>query len=144
MKLRSILAVVAGYVAWAAGFWLPAIALASAWPELRELATLTFEEGRYDVFVTPMLVSFQVIWVIANSSAGLVARLIAKRRLEVWVVAALLFAYFAYNHLWALWNVMPDWYNVLVVVLVVPEVLLGNRIAELFSARRDSGHTTAA
>ena len=142
MKLRPIFAVVAGYLAWAAGFWVPAFALALAWPELRPLAQLAFEEGRYDVFETPMLVSFQVIWIVANGAAGFVARLIAKRRLEVWVLAALLFAYFAYNHLWALWNVMPDWYNVLVVVLVVPGVLLGSRVAEAIGARRGSGETT--
>ena len=136
MKLRPILAIVAGYLAWMVGFWVPASALASVWPELRELAQLTFDEGRYDIFPTPMLVSFQVIWVLANGAAGLVARFIAKRRLEVWILAALLLGYFAYNHLWALWNVMPDWYNVLVVILVVPGVLIGLRVAERIEARR--------
>jgi Ca2+/H+ antiporter len=141
VRLRSILAVVAGYLAWVAGFWVPAIALASVWPEL---APLAFEDGRYDVFETPMLMSFQLIWVLANSAAGFVTRLVAKSRIEVWVAAALLFAYFAYNHFWVVWNVMPDWYNVLVVVLAVPGVLIGSRVAEAIGARRGSSQTTTA
>jgi hypothetical protein len=44
------------------------------------------------------------------------------------IIAALLFACFAYNHLWALWDEMPKWYNVLVVIPVVPMVLIGGLI----------------
>lgn len=143
MKLRPILALVAGYLGWVVGFWAPAIALATAWPAVREPARMAFEEGRYDVFSTPMLVSFQLLWVLANGTAGLVTRLVSRRRPEVWVAAALLLAYFVYNHFWFVWGVMPDWYNVLVVVLTVPSVLTGDRLAERIVARRERRHAVA-
>jgi hypothetical protein len=141
--LRSILALAAGYVAWVVGFMGPAIVLVSVWPALQEPARMALGEGRYDVFDTSMLVSFQLIWPFANGAAGFVARLIAKRRIEVWVGAALLVAYFAYNHLWRLWGVMPDWYNVVVVLLVGPAVVVGNSLAERIARQREGALKTA-
>jgi hypothetical protein len=120
--LRSVLAVVAGYAVWTVAFWILIFLLALAWPALRDAGVVFFEQGRYDIFATPMLVAFQFMWPIANAAAGLVTRLISRRQLEVWVLAALLFAYF---HLWALWDELPVWYNVVVVIPVVPMVLVG-------------------
>jgi hypothetical protein len=127
--LRSILAVVAGNVVWMIAFWVPVILLIFAWPALRDAGRIFNETGRYDVFATAMLVAFQLIWPLANGAAGFVTRLISQRQIEVWCLAALLLAYFAYNHFGPLWNVLPDWYNLLVVPLVVPAVLLGSWIA---------------
>lgn len=136
MKLRSILAVVAGYVAWVVAFLLPIMLMTLVWTSLREAARISMAQGRYDVFDTSMLVAFQLTWPIANGAAGLVTRLISQRQIEVWCLATLLLAYFAYNHLWALWDQMPVWYNLLVVVLVVPMVLIGSMAAQLISGHR--------
>ncbi len=51
-------------------------------------------------------------------------------------MCGILFAYFAYNHLWALWDDLPLWYNLLVVVLVVPFFLGGGLVAERIRAGR--------
>ena len=136
MRLRSILAVVAGYVAWVVAFWVPIILMTLVWPSLREAGRISIAQGRYDVFDTTMLVVFQLTWPVANGAAGLVTRLISKRQMEVWCLAMLLLAYFAYNHLWALWDQLPVWYNLLVVVLVVPMVLIGSMAAQLVRGRR--------
>jgi hypothetical protein len=136
MKLRSILAVVAGYVALVVIFFTLVILMGQFWPALKEAAGIFAAQGRYDVFDMSMLVVFQCTWLVANGTAGLVTRLISKRQAEVWCLAALLFAYFAYNHLWAVWDQLPVWYNLLVVVLVVPMVLVGSRAAQLIGGRR--------
>jgi hypothetical protein len=133
--LRFVLALAASCVAWVVAFWIPIIAMTFFWPALRATGQAFWEQGRYDIFDTSMLVAFQLVWPVANAAAGLVARLIGKRQLEVYV-AGLLFAYFAYNHLWALWGEMPDWYNVLVVIPVVPAVLVGGLIGQRIMRRR--------
>lgn len=126
--VRPILAVGASYVAWIVAFWVPIIVMALFWPALRATGQAVWEQGRYDVFDTSMLWTFQGVWLIANFAAGFVAGWIGRRQSIVLWVAGLLFVYFAYNHLWALWGVMPDWYNALVVIPVVPMVLIGGWI----------------
>lgn len=138
MKLRSILAVVAGYVAWVVAFFVPIMLVAFFWPSLREAVRISVAQGRYDVFDTSMLVAFQLIWPIANGAAGLVTRLISKRQVEVWCLTALLLAYFAYNHFWVLWDQLPVWYNLLVVVQVVPMILVGSMAAQFIDRHRSN------
>lgn len=136
MKRRPILSVVAGYAACIATFWILVILMGFVWPSLRDAGRLSATQGRYDVFDTSMLVAFQLTWPVANGVAGLVTRVISKRQMEVWCLAALLLAQFAYNHLWRIWDQMPVWYNLLVVVLVVPMVLVGSMVAQLIGRRR--------
>jgi hypothetical protein len=142
--LMGILAVVAGYVAWVAAFYGPIILLGFVWPALRAAAQAFFEVNRYDVFATSMLIAFQLVWPIANIAAGLVTRLIAKRQLEVWCIAVLLFCYFVVNHLWLLWDQLPKWYNVIVVIPVVPMILLGGAIGRRLAERRRAGSAREA
>ncbi len=126
---------VAGLVVWAVTFPVLAVLEAQFWPALTEATRTYFETQSYAVFNTAMLASFQAMWPVTNAAAGLVTGLIAKRRAEVWLLCAILFAYFAYNHLWALWDDLPLWYNLLVVPLVVPFVLGGGVVAQLLRAR---------
>src|SRR5262245_55223251 len=113
MKLRSVIAVVAGFVVWVVVFPLLAMLEAQFWPSLAEAARTYFETQSYAVFDTAMLASFQALWPLTNAAAGLATGSIAKRLTEVWVVCAILLAYFAYNHLWALRDDLPVWYNLL-------------------------------
>lgn len=129
MKVRPVLAVIAGYVAWVIAFWTPMFVLSSLWPSLRETGRVFWEQGRYDIFDPSMLIAFQLIWPIANGAAGFVTRLVSKRQIEVYCLTALIFTYFVYNHLWALWGVMPDWYNIVVVIPVIPMIIIGSKIA---------------
>ena len=131
-KLRSILALPAGYAAWVFAFWIPIILISLMWATLSEVGQQFWQERRFDIFPTSTLVLFQVVWLLANGAAGFVAQWVGRRQRLVWIGAGLLFAYFAYNHWWALWGVMPDWYNVLVVIPVVPMVMLGSFLARRF------------
>ena len=142
MKIRSVVAVVVGGLVWAAVSALLLFLEAQVWPAMAEGARLYAETGSYAGFDTPMLVSFQVMWLITNAFAGLMAGLIANRRTEVSVLAILLVAYFAYNHLWALWDDFPVWYNVLVVLVVVPAVLFGGVLAGRLRDRRAANAAT--
>lgn len=130
---RRLLALPAGYAAWVIGFWTPILLTSLVWVTLSEVGEQFWQEQRYDIFPTSTLVLFQLVWLFANAAAGFVARWVGRSDRLVWMGAALLLLYFAYNHLWALWGVMPDWYNVLVVVPVVPMVWLGSLLARRFA-----------
>ena len=128
-RVRSILALPAGYAAWVIAFWTPIFLASFVWLTLSDVGQQFWQERRYDIFPTSTLVYFQFVWLVANGAAGFVAEWVGRSQRLVWVGAGLLFVYFAYNHWWALWGVMPDWYNVLVVIPVVPMVLLGGLLA---------------
>lgn len=128
-RLRNALALPAGYAAWVAAFWTPILLASLVWGTLSDVGQEFWREQRYDIFPTSTLVFFQLAWLLANGAAGFVAQWVGRSRRLVWIGAGLLFAYFAYNHWWALWGVMPDWYNVLVVIPVVPMVWLGSVLA---------------
>jgi hypothetical protein len=125
---RGVLALPAGFAAWVFAFWTPVVVASFVWLTLSEAGQQFQEEQRYDIFPTSTLVFFQFIWLLANCAAGFVAQWVGRSQRLVWIGGALLVAYFAYNHWWALWGVMPDWYNVLVVILVVPAVWFGSSL----------------
>ena len=127
--LRRILALPAGYAAWVFAFWTPIFLTSLVWLTLSEAGQQFWQEQRYDIFPTSTLVLFQFVWLLANAAAGFAAQWVGRSHRLVWIGAGLLFAYFAYNHWWALWGVMPDWYNVLVVIPVVPMVWFGSFLA---------------
>lgn len=125
--LRTVLALPAAYVAWALAFWVPVTLAAMVWDTLGNLGEQFWQERRYDIFPTSVLVFFQFAWLFANGAAGFVAQWVGRSTRVLWIGAGLLVVYFAYNHWWALWGEMPDWYNVLIVLPVVPMVWLGGR-----------------
>lgn len=131
MKIRPIAAVVAAGLVWAVTMPALVLLLAFAWPSLYEAVRIYQQTRGFDMFDTNMLVAFQFLWPVTNVLAGLVTVLISRRQLEVRVVAVLLTVYFALNHWWAYWFDFPVWYNVIVVLLVAPMVLLGGRLPGL-------------
>ena len=136
MRWRSVLSVPAAYITWVIAFWSPIFLTSVFWMPLQETGQQFWAEQRYDIFPTDQLVLFQIVWLFANAAVGFVTRLVSRRQLEVWIVAGLLFVYFAYNHWWALWGVMPDWYNAIVVIPVIPMVLMGATLAARVFAPR--------
>jgi|GEM_PF-3384710 len=133
---RRLLALPAGYAAWVIAFWTPILLASLGWTTLTEVGEQFWQVRRYDIFPTSVLVLFLLVWLFANFAAGFAARWVGRSERLVSIGAALLLLYFAYNHFWALWGVMPDWYNVLVVVPVVPMVLLGSFLARRFIESR--------
>jgi hypothetical protein len=141
MKVRSVIAILAGGLVWMFTFPLLVGLMTTVWPSLREAVQVFRNTGRFNVFgSTSMLVAFQVLWLLTNGTAGLVTALISKRKTEVLILMGILVAWFAYNHFWAKWDQFPVWYNVLVVVFVAPMVVVGGMIPELVRSQRKSGN----
>ena len=141
MKVRSVIAILAGGLVWMFTFPLLVGLMTTVWPSLREAVQVFRNTGRFNVFgSTSMLIAFQVLWLITNGTAGLVTALISKRKTEVLILMWILVAWFAYNHFWAKWDQFPVWYNVLVVVFVAPMVVVGGMIPELVRRQRKSGN----
>jgi hypothetical protein len=126
--VRSVLGVVVGVVLWAVGFYILAIALAQLWPDYAIHARQWTRQGVF-TFTALMACCNVVFWVLAEIGAGWVAGKIGKRRQAVWVLAGLLGIYLATLHLVLYWPRFPWWYNLGVVITVVPAVLLGGKLA---------------
>ena len=141
MKVRSVIAILAGGLVWMFTFPLLVGLVTTVWPSLREAVQVFRNTGRFNVFgSTSMLIAFQVLWLLTNGTAGLVTALISKRKTEGLILMGILVAWFAYNHFWAEWDQFPVWYNVLVVVFVAPMVVVGGMIPELVRSQRKSGN----
>jgi hypothetical protein len=126
--VRSVLGVVAGVVLWAVGFYVLAIVLAQLWPDYGIHGRQWTQQGVF-TFTALMAGCNLVFWVLAEIGAGWVAGKIGKRRQAVWVLAGLLGIYLATLHLVLYWPRFPWWYNLGVVITVVPAVLLGGKLA---------------
>jgi hypothetical protein len=80
---------------------------------------------------TPAMSVFNAsFWVLAEIGAGLIATAIAGRKEAAWVLALLVMGYLCYAHLYAEWDHLPNWYNLLVALPSGPAVLLGGRLAQ--------------
>ena len=126
--VRGLLGILAGAIAWTAGFYALAILLSVLWPDYALHGRAFIREGVF-TFTSPMACFNLLFWVLAEIGAGWVAMKIAKRREAVWVLAALLGVYLASMHLVLYWPRFPWWYNLGVVIPAVPAVLLGARLA---------------
>jgi hypothetical protein len=126
--LRGVLGIVAGVVVWAAGFFILAVVLAQLWPDY---AIHGRQWTRENVFTfTPLMACCNLVfWLLAEIGAGWVTGKIAKRREPVWVIAGLLGIYLVSLHLVLFWSRFPWWYNLGVVIPVVPAVLFGGKLA---------------
>jgi len=132
--VRSVLGVVVGFVVWFAGFMVLAILLAQLWPEYRVHGQTWLNQHVFD-FPNEMGAFNVLFWILAEVAAGWVALLIARRREALWVLAALVGGYLAYEHLYVEWTNIPAWYNLAVAISAVPAVLLGGTLAARFARR---------
>ena|SRR5262245_15250217 len=126
--VRGVLGVVAGWILWLVAFMALAIGLAAVWPEYRVHGRAWMYDHVFD-FPTNMAIVNVIFWIVAEIAAGWVAMAVARRREAVWVLAAIVVGYLGYEHLYAEWANIPAWYNLSVVILAVPAVLLGARLA---------------
>lgn len=132
--VRSVFAVVIGVVLWMVAFYALATGLALLWPDYAIHGRQWVREGAF-TFTPLMAFCNLVLWVLAEIGAGWMAAKISKRRGAVWVLAGLLGIYLAVLHLILYWPRFPWWYNLGVVIPVVPAVLFGARLAKLSDAQ---------
>ncbi|HEY2532478.1 MAG TPA: hypothetical protein VGJ20_31860 [Xanthobacteraceae bacterium] len=132
--MRSVLGVVVGVVLWMVVFFALASGLAQLWPDYAIHGRQWLKEGIFTF--TPLMACCNLaFWILGELGAGWVTAKISRRPVAVWVVAGLLGIYLATLHLVLYWSRFPWWYNVTVVVTVVPAVLLGARLANPSGAK---------
>lgn len=125
---RNVLGVLTGLVVWIPAFFILGWVLLLVWPAYGAAADTWGSSGRYEL--TPAMSAFNVLfWILAEILAGWLAVVIAKRGGVAYVLAAVMLAVMSFNHLYYYWDRLPWWYNVGLVVCVVPAVLLGGRFA---------------
>jgi len=119
---KSILAVVAGLIAWAVIGTVAGLIIRVSWPAYASVAT---EMN----FTLPMLVVRLSIGAVATLATGLIATLIAPRSVLVRLIpGVILLALFIPQHI-ALWAKFPVWYHVTFLVSLVVLTWAGGAIA---------------
>jgi hypothetical protein len=121
MTLRSVGAFVGGIVIWSALFWMVGIAFGFAWPDYSTAARLFFASQDFSLFTVPMMLTNFVLFAIAGLASGWIVTKVARGRNAGLALAALGLGYGLVEHYYLLWNVLPDWYN-----LVVPWIMGGS------------------
>jgi hypothetical protein len=89
---------------------------------------------RIFTFTPPMAAANLVFWALGFCAAGRTTARIARDRTAVWVTAGLMQADAAYVHLYQDWLIIPWWYNLAVVCLVIPAAWCGARLGRRTSS----------
>lgn len=129
MKIRPLLGILAGLVAWWVAFYASTAVFTFVWPALAEAGRPAVESNDFTRLTTPMLLLFIAMYFWVNPLAGWVTVFITKNRKHAWFTAIPLLLYAGVMHFYVLWNNLPDWYNVAVPVLIPPLVYGGGLLA---------------
>jgi hypothetical protein len=137
--VRGVLGVLVGVVFWAVGFFVLALLLAQLWPDYA-IHGRQWTRDNVFTFTSLMACCNLIFWLLAETGAGWAAGKIAKRREAVWVLAGLLGIYLVSLHLVLFWSRFPWWYNLGVVIPVIPAVLFGGKLANALHAAGRQTH----
>jgi hypothetical protein len=120
--VKSILSVVAGYVAWTAIF-LGSSAL------VRSVMSDVHDSEGFTTDISALLI-YLILSIVASLAAGFVTARLAPRRMtrHAFVLAILLLATGIPVQL-ASWDKLPLWYNVAFLAMLMPATLAGVRFA---------------
>lgn len=129
--MRSILGVCAGFLCWWLAFYGSTAIFAVIWPALIDAGRPAILENDWSHITTPMLLLLLTMYLWVNPIAGWVTVKISKNRNLVWITVIPLFAYAAYAHFYNLWGLLPDWYNLIVPVIIPPLVYIGGKLAKI-------------
>jgi hypothetical protein len=124
--LRNILAVILGLILCNVVFSGLAYGTLIIWPDYAIHGHRWIEQRIFTL--PPIMASLNLLfWALSFAAAGWVTERIARDSKAVWVLAGVMQADAAYVHLYSLWSTIPWWYNIIVVILVMPATLLGAR-----------------
>jgi len=130
MTMKPLLGVVAGFISWWLVFFATTTLFAAIWPALTEAGRFAVEEDDWSHISTPMLLLLLSMYLWVNPIAGWMTVRISENRKLVWVTILPLFAYAAWMHFYTLWGQLPDWYNLIVPVIIPPLVYAGGLLAK--------------
>jgi len=131
MTIESVLGIVAGFISWWAAFYGSTAIFAALWPALVEAGRPAIQENDWSHITTPMLLLLITMYLWVNPIAGWVTVRISGNRKLAWITIIPLFSYAAWMHFYTLWGLLPDWYNVMVVVMIPPLVYAGGLLIKL-------------
>jgi hypothetical protein len=128
MSVRTIAGIALGIVAWWVLFFLLSFAIVVLWPGSETFQQALFEKRDYSVIPTGALLVLLVMFVVIGLFAGWLTTAITRREVHAWAVAVPIFLFAVFQHLFVLWGNLPDWYNVAVVFMIWPFIVLGGRL----------------
>ena len=132
--IRSVLAALAGFLAWLVVAQLGDMLLRVALPGYAA-AEPAF------AFTLPMMISRLVLGAACSLAAGFVCSAVARgRRGAVYGLAAVLLAMFLFLHITQYWAKFPVWYHLLFLVTLAPLVLGGAVLQRRTRARALAVH----
>jgi hypothetical protein len=126
---RAVLGVIAGGIVWWVSFFFGfGLLLMLAWPAYAAAAKDFMQTGVYTL--SPSMSGVNIaFWILAEMCAGWATAVVSRRLEAVWVLAALMMSGMGVMHLYLEWDRFPWWYNLAVVIPVVPATLFGARFA---------------
>ena len=128
--MRAVLGIMVGIAIWWGLFALSSFLIVTIWPTTEEFRQALFEVGDYSVIPTTMLALFLVMYIPIGLVSGFVTAVVTKTQWHAWVVAAPIFAFAVFQHLFTLWDNLPAWYNVAVVLVIAPPIVLGGGLSK--------------
>ncbi|HEY7841837.1 MAG TPA: hypothetical protein VIC61_09735, partial [Gammaproteobacteria bacterium] len=77
------------------------------------------------LFTTPMLCLNLLLFLTIGVATGWLVSAIARNRTAAQVLTLIAFAYMGFNHFYRVWDMLPDWYNVIVPFVIAGSIALG-------------------
>jgi hypothetical protein len=135
--LRNTLGIIVGAALCNFGFMALGLGLAQLWPAYAGHVQAYREQNLF-MFPPLMAACTVLLWMIAAFAAGFAAMKIAHHWIAVLVLAALVVGDAVRIHLILRWADFPWWYNIALVVLFGPSILLGAWSARSFNQQDGS------
>lgn len=129
MNYRTPMGIFVGFLSWWAALFATGYIAVFTIPGFREAVRPAIYDNNWASISTPMLVGAILLYCILNPLSGWITARITMNSFHAVVTAIPLTLYAITAHWIRLWNVLPDWYNVLVVVMIPPLVYLGGKLA---------------
>lgn len=130
--VRIILAVIAGFFAWAFAWVGSEIVLSAIWPDWygahQRAFTAAIKTGGAFSADTTVLIIHIVCAAIVSVVAGFLAAMIARENQRAPLALGVLLTAFAVLKAVMSWPYVPVWYHVLFTVLLIPMVMVGGRL----------------
>lgn len=130
LETRTIAGIFAGVIIWWVAFYASTGLFILLWPELLEVGRAAVRDNDWSLVTTPMLVMLIVMYFWVNPIAGWLTVYITRNRSYSWITVVPLTLYAVQAHWFRLWNVLPDWYNLAVVLLIPPLVYAGGMLVK--------------
>jgi len=130
MNYRIPIGITAGLLSWWATLFATGYVAVFTIPGFREAVWPAIYDNNWSTISTHMPVSAIFLYCFTNSLSGWVTVKITKKIFHASGTAIPLVLYAITAHWFRLWNILPNWYNVLVVIMIPPLVYFSGKFAQ--------------